>query len=172
MKRLSITRFAFALALILPLLLASSSASAQKAGPVKAKTVNGVRVTKWKARNTRFEHRTHGNSKIGWERRATGKDGVTKISGKLWGNKIKGESASMGGKTLSILTATSKSGQTRNTVTLEKPNGTVHKTIKMSPEGITRKITSWFMGGTKMTSTRDYDSSGKLIKRTRTGHKR
>jgi hypothetical protein len=171
MKRLSLARFAFALALILPLLLASS-ASAQKARAAKSRTVNGVKVTKWKAGNTRFEHRTHGNSKIGWERHTTGKSGVTKIHGKLWGSKVKGESASQGGKTLSLMTATGKNGQTRQTVTFKDTNGTVRKTIKMAPEGITRKITSWFMGGTKMTATRDYDSSGKLLKKSRTGHKR
>ena len=43
--------------------------------------------------NVRFETRStdwHGGKKAEWERRITGKSGVTKINGVMWGSRIKG----------------------------------------------------------------------------------
>jgi hypothetical protein len=145
-----------------------ADASAQRA----ARARTGVKTKTWKANGVKFRHKTHGNSKIGWERHATGKSGVTKISGKLWGSKIRGTEAKKNGVTTSKITATSKDGKARTTTTVTNKKGTERKSIEMKPEGVTRKITTWRVGNTRMQATRDYDSqSGALLKRQRTGYK-
>ncbi len=152
-----------------------SNAWAQRAAKTTVK--NGVRTTQWEANGVRFKHKTYGNSKIGWERHATakdaqGRDKVTVIKGKVWGNKIEGEEAHQGGQSLSWVKATAPDGTTRTTTTFRNVKGTERKGIDMSDKNRVRKITTWKVGATEMKDTRDYDkSTGKLLERKRTGTK-
>jgi hypothetical protein len=150
------------------LLTFAGAAEAQKAPRAKASVKNGVKTTKWKSNGVRMEHRTHGNSKIGFERRATGKDGTTRISGKLWGNIIRG----IARPGFEKVTATSPSGETRTTTTKTAKNGTVRKTIDMPQQNNVRKITTWRSGSKQLQHTRDYDrKTGKLKSESRMSSK-
>lgn len=171
MKRTLIQLLSVALVIV----AVGSNAWAQRAA--KATVKNGVKTTTWQANGVRFEHKTYGNSKVGWERHATakdahGRDKVTVIRGKVWGNKIEGEKAHQGGQSLSWVKATASDGTTRTTTTFRNAKGTERKSIDMPDQNRVRKITTWKAGSTEMKDTRTYDkSSGKLVERKRTGTK-
>ena len=159
----------------------SATAKASAKANIKAKVTktNGLRVSKWTANGVRFEHRTHGTSKIGWTRHTSkpgkSKSGTTsKFQGKLWGSKVHGTvKTNPDGTTHEVMTAKSPSGQTRITETKTSANGTIRKSITAKPEGTRTKTTEWTVGGTQMRSSRVTDTAtGKTISKSRTGAKK
>jgi len=161
------------------LMLGSSSdalagGKGRAAGKAKVTKSNGVRTSRWTANGVRFEHRTHGSSKIGWERRATNRRGDVKISGKLWGSKIKGTGfAGKDGTRYEVVNVFGAKGDVLTVSTKASPNGTLRKSILNVRDRTDTKITEWNAGGTRMRHVRVSDPvTGKTIKTERSGQRR
>jgi len=114
---------------------AKSTKAAKSRAEARSSTTSGVRTSTWTANGVRFQHKTHGNSKIGWERTATHKDGTTTTHGVLWGSKIFGVSSGGAKPAITIVEARSKTGQTHTTTTTRNKNGTAKKRIEIQPAG-------------------------------------
>jgi hypothetical protein len=151
--------------------LAGFQAEAQRAARAKPKP--GATTKTWTANGTTFTHtnqKMHGKT-VHWERASTKKNGVTTLRGKTWGSPYKGHTWKSGDKTLRKVKVDGSDGTKREVFSVTDRKGTTRTTITGLPGGTTRRITSWKVGNTKMTDTRDYGADGKLVKRHRTGHK-
>ena len=129
----------------------------------------GGTITSWKANGVSFQARTVKmfGKIIDWERRATGKSGVTTINGKAWGSTVKGtETTAPDGSKVQKLDVKGFDGL-RTVITKTAPSGTVRTTINL-PDGMVRKITTWSTGRKTMTDTRVFGKDGKLVEQTRT----
>jgi hypothetical protein len=149
---------------------AASSRSAATA-PAARTTPSGATVRTWKANGTTFRHenqRMHGKT-VHWERATTGKSGTTRVRGKTWGSTYKGHEWQKDGKSLRKVTVEGSDGTRRGVFSVTDRKGTTRTTITGLPDGTTRRITSWRVGNTQMTDTRDYGADGKVVKRQRTG---
>ena len=164
-------------ALFVGLLFALSGvqAHAQRAArSAKAKpTVAGAKVKSWKANGTKFQHETlkMGGKVVHWERASTGKKGSTKINGKTWGSSYKGNQWKSGNKMLRKVRVKGTDGSKREVFSITEKSGTKRTTIKGIPGVATRRITTWKVGNTQMTSTRDYGKDGKVTAQSRSGQK-
>lgn len=164
-------------ALFVALLIALSGyqAEAQRAarGAKVKPSVAGAKVKTWKANGTKFKHESlkMNGKTVHWERASTGKKGTTKVNGKTWGSSYKGNEWKSGNKMLRKVRVKGSDGSKREVFTVTEKNGTARKTIKGIPGVATRRITTWKVGNTQMTATRDYNASGKVISKQRTGSK-
>jgi hypothetical protein len=150
------------------LLLGAAGARAEQKAPVRP----GQHANAWTSKTgVRYETRStdwHGGRKAEWERRVTGKSGITKITGMSWGSKVKGTARTFkNGNTLERLTVTADNGEVRKVTTRTLAGGVVLKTIRM-PDGTRREITTWTEKGTAWTETRELDKAGEVTSTKRT----
>jgi hypothetical protein len=143
------------------LLCGSAAVRAQKA-PVRDGQQPRTWVTKY---NVKFETRStdwHNGKKAEWERRITGKSGVTKINGVMWGSRVKGTARTFkNGNSVEHLKVFGWDGVRRITTRTLKDGRTV-KTIRL-PDGSRKEITSWMENGEQMTERREFDTNGQPV---------
>jgi hypothetical protein len=152
---------------------ASSRSAATSPASAARTTASGATVRTWKANGTTFRtesQKMHGKT-VHWERATTGKSGTTRVRGKTWGSTYKGHEWQKDGKNLRKVTVQGSDGSKRNVFSVTDRKGTKRTSITGLPDGTTRRITTWRVGNTQMTDTRDYGPDGKLVKRQRTGSK-
>lgn len=118
-------------AAVIAALIALSSQQADAGRKAPKPTIAGAKTRGWKANGTRFEHETlkmHGNI-VHWERRATGKSGVTAIRGKTWGSSFTGQERKRASETVREVSYRNPDGSARTVSTVTDKKGTVRTTI-------------------------------------------
>ena len=146
------SRYALRILLAATVLLGASTAWA------KVWTTHGGKV-KFETRSTAWK----GGKKVEWERRITGKSGVTKINGMSWGRKVKGTAETLkDGSTLERLTYTSQTGEVRKVTIKAGNDGKTVKTIDFADKS-SKVITSWVSAKTLHTVVVDLDPKGNVL---------
>jgi hypothetical protein len=132
----------------------------------KAPATYGQHSNTWTTKHgVRFETRStdwHGGKKAEWERRITGKSGVTKINGVMWGSRVKGTARTFkNGNSVEHLKVFGTDGVRRITTRTLK-DGKILKTIRL-PDGSRKEITTWVEKGEQLTERREFDPNGQPV---------